>query len=123
MLCCFLTFLDTCLAIFGMCLLRNHLLSFYIYALSRLLLFLNIQIAFGSASMHALLWPGCCRPTSITLGTKLPDGVRHLQFLLLACSGGFLWLAYVVLPQTQVWFLSQCPLSEADHVLVKVCLL
>lgn len=45
-----------------------------------------------------------------------------LQLLLLACSGGILCLAYIVFPQTQVWFLSRCPLSEAEHVLVKVLL-
>lgn len=45
----------------------------------------------------------------------------HVSYLLLLiCSGGMLCLAYIVFPNTRVWFLSQCPLSEAEHVLVKV---
>lgn len=53
-------------------------------------------------------------------GYKANRWSHVLHLLLLVCSGGFLCLAYIVFPQTQVWFLSQCPLSEAEHVLVKV---
>ena len=53
-------------------------------------------------------------------GYKATRCSHVLHSLLLVCSGGSLCLAYIVFPQTRVWLLSQCPLLEAEHVLVKV---
>lgn len=122
-ICCILAIVNACLPVARLWMLPNHLRI----AIS-IRTALNLVVPHAYMLLQAL--QACMYVATISymllqarqeyFGYK---GTRwsHVSYLLLLiCSGGMLCLAYIVCPQTQVWFLSQCPLSEAEHVLVKV---